>query len=195
MIDDYGFDEFETNEFPLAYFITIRTYGTWLHGDERTSIDRHDGRNVYGTPRVKPNLNLEDAMEKRLKHNPVVLNPPQRKAADSAIRGLCSDRKWDLKALNVRTNHAHSVVSAQLKPERIADAMKARATKELREKKLIPRSKKIWSRGRSRRRLWKPRHVEGAIRYVLYCQDSESFDAWMLRNGYGPRTDAEPRTK
>jgi hypothetical protein len=25
---------------PLAYLITFRCYGTWLHGDERGSVDR-----------------------------------------------------------------------------------------------------------------------------------------------------------
>jgi hypothetical protein len=31
---------------PLAYFITFRAYGTWLHGDKRGSVDRHNNR--YG---------------------------------------------------------------------------------------------------------------------------------------------------
>ena len=38
--------------FPLAYFITIRTYGTWLHGDERSSTSRF--RNNPGQPRHPP---------------------------------------------------------------------------------------------------------------------------------------------
>jgi REP element-mobilizing transposase RayT len=192
MIDDYGFDEFETNEFPLAYFITIRSYGTWLHGDERRSVDVHEGRNIYGAPRVRPNLNFEERMEKEMSQPPMALDPIQRKEVDAAIRELCTDRRYDLKALNVRTNHAHSVVSAQVKPERIADAMKARATKRLRDKGLVAPGRKVWSRGRSRRRLWKPRHVEAAIRYTLYEQDQCSFDAWMLANGYGR---PEPRTE
>ena len=33
---------------PLAYLITFRTYGTWLHGDARGSVDRE--HNVFGTP-------------------------------------------------------------------------------------------------------------------------------------------------
>jgi hypothetical protein len=28
-------DEFDHNEFPLAYLITARCYGTWLHGNEQ----------------------------------------------------------------------------------------------------------------------------------------------------------------
>ena len=37
----------------------------------------------------------------------------------------------------MRSNHAHAVVSAQAKPERIADAFKAFATKKLREENLL----------------------------------------------------------
>ncbi|HNQ14909.1 MAG TPA: transposase [Pyrinomonadaceae bacterium] len=149
------------------------------------SVDTH-GWNKYGTPKIRPKLELAERMELNMKQEPVIFDAEQRKIADEAIRELCSDRGYDLKALNVRTNHAHSVVSAQLEPERIADAMKARATKKLRERGLFPPEKKIWSRGRSRRRLWKPKHVDAAIRYTLYCQDKRSFDEWMAANGYGP---------
>ncbi len=31
-------------EFPPAYLITFRTYGSWLHGDEKGSIDRKHNR-------------------------------------------------------------------------------------------------------------------------------------------------------
>ena len=33
MLDEYGFELYEENEFPLAYLLTFRTFGTWLHGD------------------------------------------------------------------------------------------------------------------------------------------------------------------
>ena len=175
MLDEYGFEEYEKNEFPLAYLITIRTFGTWLHGDERHSVDRH-GRNIYGTPDIPPNQKLEEIMKSELKQSPVVLNDSQRKAAESAIRELCEQRRYSLQAINVRSNHAHAVVSAQAKPERIADAFKAFATKKLREEKLFPKGLRIWSRGRSRRYLWKPRHVAKAIDYVLYGQGDVPFD-------------------
>ncbi|MGQ0761444.1 MAG: hypothetical protein ACT4OT_05435 [Acidobacteriota bacterium] len=42
--------DFDDNDFPLAYLITFRCYGTWLHGDERGSVDRK--QNVYGTPKT-----------------------------------------------------------------------------------------------------------------------------------------------
>jgi len=52
-------DSWEDNEFPLDYLITIRTYGTWLHGDKRLSVDKHYGRNRYGSSKVAPSENLE----------------------------------------------------------------------------------------------------------------------------------------
>jgi hypothetical protein len=32
--------EFRTEDIPLAYLISFRAYGTWLHGDRRGSVDR-----------------------------------------------------------------------------------------------------------------------------------------------------------
>jgi hypothetical protein len=45
--------EFNDDHTPLAFLITWRTYGTWLHGDSRGSVDR--AHNRYGTPRLPPN--------------------------------------------------------------------------------------------------------------------------------------------
>jgi REP element-mobilizing transposase RayT len=175
MLDEFGFEEYEENEFPLAYLITIRTYGTWFHGDERHSVDRH-GRNIYGTPDIAPNQRLKEMMKGELQQPAIALNESQRKVVEFGIRELCEQRKYFLQAINVRTNHAHAVVSAQAKPERIADAFKAFATRKLREEKLIAKDLRVWSRGRSRRYLWKPRHVERAIDYVLFGQGDLPFE-------------------
>jgi REP element-mobilizing transposase RayT len=175
MLDDYGFEIYENNEFPLAYLLTFRTFGTWLHGEERHSVDRH-GKNVYGTPDVAPNQKLYDRMQRELKQPAVILNDIQRTIVETAIKELCEQRKYHLQALNVRINHVHAVVSAQSKPERIADAFKAFSTKKLREENLIFKEITIWSRGRSRRYLWKPRHVDLAINYVLYAQGDLPFE-------------------
>ncbi len=175
MVDDYGFELYENNEFPLAYLITFRTFGTWLPGDERYSVDRH-GQNIWGTPLVAPNQNLYDAMKTEINHSPVKLNDVQRVNIEEAIRELCEKRQYHLHAINARTNHVHTVVTAQIKPERLADAFKAFATKKLREQKLVESELQVWSRGRSRRYLWKPRHVAQAIEYVIYGQGDVPFE-------------------
>jgi REP element-mobilizing transposase RayT len=168
-------DTYEENEFPLAYLITFRTFGTWLHGDDRESVGR-DGRNHFGKAHIKPNPQFASAMKKEMDQPPFILTKPMRRIVESSIKELCERRDYTLFAVNVRSNHAHTVVFAQMKPERIADALKANATKMLRERSLISANTRVWSRGRSRRYLWKPWHLSGAIDYVLYCQSDVPFD-------------------
>jgi hypothetical protein len=45
--------EFNEDHTPVGYLITFRSYGTWLHGDRRGSVDRL--HRIYGTPRLPPN--------------------------------------------------------------------------------------------------------------------------------------------
>ncbi len=188
-------DEWDDNEFPLAYLITIRTFGTWLHGDERGSVDRH-GKNIYGTPRVLQNRKLEMIMREELTGPPFILDGPQRRAVEAEIRDVCSRRNYKLLAINVRTNHFHAVVSAEVKPENIIVAFKANTTRAMRENELVAKDTRVWSRGKSRRYLWKPRNVEAAIDYTLYAQGDDLFETWLDeqdRKGNGSEgADLEP---
>ncbi len=163
---DYEYDD---NEFPLTYLITIRCYGTWLHGDEKSSIDRHK-YNVYNTPRRIVNPKLQNVMRQEMKQKPVSLSAKDREMVEQAIAEVCQHRGYQLQAINVRSNHLHAVVSAQIKPELIIDAFKSYATRRLRENFIIDANAKPWARGKSRRYLWKPRHVALAVEYVLYGQ-------------------------
>jgi REP element-mobilizing transposase RayT len=108
----------------------------------------------------------------------VILTTRQRKVVHDAIVDLCQQRSYLLHALNVRTNHVHSVIGVVAKPERVADSLKAYSTKRLRELGLIDTDQRVWSRGRSRRYLWKPKHVEGAVNYVLFCQGDIPYEDW-----------------
>lgn len=168
-LDEYGFEIWEENTLPLAYLITFRTFGTWLPGDERGSIKR-DGWNRYGHPKYRPNPELECSIRNEMRQPAVVLTKQMRVIVHDSIRSLCIRRELILKAVNIRTNHGHIVLSASQKPERIADALKANATKALREAGLVGPKERVWARGRSRRYLWKPRHIEAAIEYTLYGQ-------------------------
>ena len=161
--------EYDYNDFPLAYLITLRCYGTWLHGDEKSAVDRH-GYNAFGEPRRGVNLKLKDKMLGEMKQKSFLFAENQRVIIEKAIVEVCEFRNYDLKAVNVRGNHVHMVVSAQIKPELLINAFKSYATRKLRENFLIDRETKVWARGGSRRYLWKPRHVAAAIEYVLYGQ-------------------------
>ncbi len=164
--------DWDDNEFPLTYLITIRTHGTWLHGDERGSVDRH-GQNIYGTNRIAANNKFSTRMRENNTETEFLLNGKQRAAVEAAIRNVCTVRACALIAVNVRTNHFHSVVAAANKPELIINAFKTNATRELRAAGLVNANESVWSRGGSRRYLWKPHHIEAAIDYVLYGQGED----------------------
>jgi REP element-mobilizing transposase RayT len=114
-------------------------------------------------------------MYSEMKQAPVVLDDLQRRLVTEAINEVCEFRRYSLNAVNVRSNHAHIVVSASVKPEKVVNDLKAYATRKLRQHLLLP-DRKLWSRGASTRYLWKPRHVTAAIDYVLYCQEDIPFE-------------------
>ena len=162
---------------PLAYFISFRCYGTWLHGDDRGSIDRFHNR--YGDPYIPPNKTWKAHNRSKLKTAPFILGARERKSVEKAIRETSKIRKWELLAFNVRTNHVHTVVTADRKPESVLNAFKANATRQLREDDLWPHGFSPWADKGSKRRLWNERSVANAIDYVLYGQgnDLPDFDA------------------
>ena len=153
---------------PLAYFITFRTYGTWLHGDERGSVDL--SHNVYGTPRLPPNKQRKSYERSLLTSPPVKLGSRQRAAVEKGIRETCAIRKWRLWAFNIRTNHVHTVVSAKCEAWLVLNALKANATRTLREEGCWRSKHSPWVRRGSKRRLWTERQLINAIAYVLYDQ-------------------------
>ena len=161
---------------PLAYFISFRTYGTWLHGDRRGSIDRFN--NLYGAPYIPANPGWQRYKQNLLRAKPFVMTPKERRIVDEAVRETCQFRKWSLLALNVRTNHVHIVVTADKKPELVLNAFKANATRKLREEQLWPFPFSPWAKKGSKRRLWNEKSVERAINYTLYGQgeDLPDFD-------------------
>src|SRR3954464_2608826 len=98
----------ECGDFPLAYLITIRSFGTFLHGDEPVAVDRH-GFNIYGTPRRPQNLELGRVMKANMLTPPVIFTGEQCKIIQEAIKEVCKCRRYELLAVNARTNHAHVV--------------------------------------------------------------------------------------
>jgi REP element-mobilizing transposase RayT len=90
-----------------------------------------------------------------------------------SIRESCAIRNWALLAINVRSNHVHTVVSARQKSETVLNAFKANATRRLRESGLWSSSGSPWADKGSRRRLWNEQSVANAVAYVLYGQGED----------------------
>ena len=166
--------DFQDRDQPLAYLITFRGYGTWLHGEERGSIDRRR-YNRYGTPDMPPNKRILADEQAALKSPPFILDRVRRAVVVSAIREVCEHRRYALHAVNVRTNHVHSVVSGNAKPEHIMSTFKAYATRKLREAGLIEQVTKPWGRHGSNPYIWTEEELERAIDYVINGQGDEPF--------------------
>lgn len=112
-------------------------------------------------------------MDRNMNSQPFLLNGAQRAVVESAIPEVCAVRGYGLIAINVRTNHVHIVVSAVVSPNAVINAVKANATRELREAGLVDAGRPIWSRGGSTKYLWKPRNVETAVEYTINGQGSD----------------------
>ena len=149
----------------LAYFITFHTYGTWLHGTERGSVDR--AHNVPGTEFLRRDVAREQEELRRLKREPVFISPAMRTLVERTIIEVAEHRGWTLHAVNVRTNHVHLVVETEARPERVMNDLKSFASLCLNRKGLDQPNRKRWARHGSTRWLWKREDVSAAIRYVV----------------------------
>ena len=162
--------DFDDNEFPRAYLITFRCYGTWLHGDERGSY-RRSSKAIGGVVHIPPRPRLKIAELDHLRHRPARLTKSQRWVVEEAIRDVCEHRTYLLRAINVRTNHVHTVVSALKAPEPILEAFKSYSTRALRKNGLVGKNVTPWARHGSTIYLWKEEDVAKAVEYVVFGQD------------------------
>ncbi len=156
--------DFNDRSAPVGYLITFRCYGAWLHGDERGSVDRH--HRAYGTPGVQSSALRRKHDRDLLKQPLVTLDSRQRAVIESAIHETCAIRQWRLWTVNVRTNHVHSVVTANKKPEAVLSALKANATRAMREARLWTSELSPWEFRGSKKYLWDDKQLADAIAYV-----------------------------
>lgn len=156
-------------DLPLAHLITFRCYGTWLHGDDRGSTDRfHRG---YKTPHIPANQKWKHHNALSLSGEPVRLDGRQRQSVKKAINETCTIRHWLLHAVNVRTNHVHAVLSIGTANASMAlNALKANATRQMREDGNWKRQGSPWADRGSQRHLWSERSVALAVAYVVNGQ-------------------------
>jgi len=138
---------------PVAYFITFRTYGTWLHGDEGGSADR-TSTNIYGTPVIATNQHRQRWEQNQMKHAAVIFNSAQQQIVQNTITEVAAYNKWRLHALGVEADHIHVVITAFKQPEAIMNSFKSWCTRRMRERKQISADIQPWSRHGSTRWLW-----------------------------------------
>jgi REP element-mobilizing transposase RayT len=157
--------------FPLAYLITFTTYGTRLHGDPRGSVNREHNR--HQEPCLQQNAQIQNWQTGTLKVPPLKLDRAGRLAVHEAIEAVLDNNSWELRALNVRTNHVHVVIAADTEPEPIMNSLKSWATRRLKCAGVNRPNGTYWTRHGSTEYLWTPDAVSAACRYVIENQGED----------------------
>ena len=149
----------------MRYFITFACYGARLHGEESGSVDRH--HNLVGSRLLEPDAERVMAERREMLQDPYVLDEVARPVVLAAIQRHCAYRGWNLLAAHVRSNHVHSIVEAEARPERIMNEFKSYASRELNQLASERPGRKRWARHGSTRWLWKDEDVRHALQYVI----------------------------
>jgi REP element-mobilizing transposase RayT len=128
-------------------------------------VDRE--HNLRGTPLLEVNSTRAAAGRKRMDQAPYNMDQIRRDAVLEAIQEVCGQRGWSLLAAHVRSNHVHTVVQAEVPPERVMNDFKAYPSRRLNRMSLDELDRKRWARHGSTRFLRKAEHVSAAIQYVV----------------------------
>jgi alanyl-tRNA synthetase/REP element-mobilizing transposase RayT len=156
---------------PIAYFITFTTYGTWMHGSDKGSVDRD--HNIPGTPLVEPDADRQATESNLKKGDPFTLDAKARSIVERTIQEVAEHRAWRIHAVNVRTNHVHVVVTSDATAEQTMLDFKSYATRRLVEAGSAPSGAKVWTRHGSTRYLW---DVDDAESACVYVRDGQGVD-------------------
>ena len=154
----------------MDYFLTFRTYGTWLHGDEKGSVDRQ--HNQYGEPLLPYLPRRQQKVSSTMKSAPCIFNEAQRLCVHRTICEVAAFRGWHIHALAVQSNHVHVVVnvSEAVSAERAMNDFKVWATRRLRENQHVEKERTVWERHGSTQYLRNARELSAACDYVLNRQ-------------------------
>ncbi|TWU66687.1 transposase [Crateriforma conspicua] len=154
---------------PIAFFITIANYGTWLPGDERGWVEYQRGWKLPCRP-----LELEALA--RMSEEACILNSGQRELVESQIAETCEHREWILHAQNCRSNHLHAVIGAfETAPKKVRQDLKAWCTRRLKRETNSGREN-WWAERGSIRWVFTEEELERVIEYVNDAQDRKHLE-------------------
>jgi REP element-mobilizing transposase RayT len=125
---------------------------------------------VPGSRLPEPRPKLRQYVDAALKQAPFEMDIDQRTITLDAIHEVCQYKHWRLLAVQVRSNHVHTVVDAEVSPELVMNAFKAYASRALNLANPQERGRSRWARHGSTRHVRSPENIDAAIRYVLEKQ-------------------------
>ena len=152
-----------------AYFITLRTYGSWIHGNPKGSVTRQN--NIFNTPRFSYCKKWQDTMQNAMQETRLALNKNQRETLLQSMVNTCHYNHWRLLAAHVRVDHAHLVLQSAFSKEETMGKIKCYATKELKKNYPVLRDRThFWSRHGSTKNIWIPEEIFYFLYYVVRDQ-------------------------
>jgi REP element-mobilizing transposase RayT len=167
LADASGYDG-DVND-PLAYFLTISTYGVWLPGDARGWVEYRHGWQL-------PDPVLELESKALMTEDACLLSPSDRIIVQQQLEETCLHRGWTLHAANCRSNHLHAVIGAvDTHPTKIRRDIKSWCTRRLRERS-NPDRENWWAERGSMRWIFNDDSLERVVLYVNDVQDRKGRD-------------------
>ena len=158
-----------SSDSPIAFFLTISTYGTWLPGDARGWVERKRGWQLPDPVRV-----LES--QARMTEDACILSLEQRTVVEAQLEENCQHRGWEMHAKNCRSNHMHIVVGADnVSPKKLRIDLKAWCTRRLKEGD--PSRDNWWTERGSIRWVWDEESLDAVIQYVNEAQNRKHLDS------------------
>ena len=158
-------------------FLTFRTYGSWLPGDERGWVAR-DGQGPQG-----PLPYLKAHCSRVMRQPPMIFTSEMRLVIDSVIREYCQRRGWRVIALSVRSNHVHLLLYSNRPGLTAMAQIKAAVTTSLRRAELVERDRIVFARGGSWRGCYTPLGFDRIRSYIVFGQDDARRDQRDRRGG------------
>lgn len=143
---------------PLAYLLTWTTHGCWLPGDARGWVKAGETEIQDGDEST-----LRKS-QRNLSQPPVKLSEVQRQIVNETVRQHCDIRGWTLHAVNVRTNHVHVVVTADVEPEVVLNQLESWCSRKLNED--YGEKRRWWTNHGSTRWINDKQYFRNAINYV-----------------------------
>ncbi|HZV07444.1 MAG TPA: transposase [Gemmataceae bacterium] len=169
------------------WFLTWRTYGTWLPGDERGFVDPvldEQGRrvihNVPGTALDADNPRLRKYAQAIMKGPAVYLTHEQAAALLEQFQETARYRGWELVTAAILPNHVHLIVGVNEDPNpaSLLRDFKSYGSRRLNRRWPIPVSKTWWAESGSHRILKSEENRIQAMQYVL--QQSGALLIWAI---------------
>ena len=152
-----------TTDNSRTFFVTFRTYGTWMRGER---AGWRPGGEKHGQPPAPTCASILAHDREQMKHERFYLDSAHSAIVISSVSRLCERRGWKLVAIAVTRTHVHCLLVASAQRNQVLGDMKAFATRGLRAAGAIAEDRPPWSRGGSVVSVRGADEVESVVRYI-----------------------------